>query len=49
MDNGLTVSKIKMGADKSAEYPKCPKIYPPNLSAQAQKVWDFNEKRLLGN
>ena len=37
----------KMGADKSAENtPKCPKIYLPKLSVQAQKVWHFGEKRL---
>ena len=45
MDKGLTVPK--MGADSLAEnkYPKCPRIYLPNLSAQAQKILDFNEKK----
>ena len=34
MDKGLTLC-TKMGADKSAQ----------NLSAQAQKVWNFNKKK----
>ena len=28
------------------KYPKCPKVYLPKLSAQAQKIWDFDEKIL---
>ena len=32
---------IKMGSDSLAKnmYPNCPRIYLPNLSAQAQKFW----------
>ena len=39
-----------MGADKSAEntYPKCPKDFRPNLSAQAQKFEIFENKLCLG-
>ena len=44
VDKGLHCTK--MGADSAAENtPKCPRIYLPNLSAQAQ-VLNFNEKRL---
>jgi hypothetical protein len=36
-----------MGADSLAENtPKCSRIYLPNLSAQAQKFWNFMKKRL---
>ena len=38
--HGQGTHSNKMGADKY------PRIYKPNLSAQAQKLLDFNEKRL---
>ena len=34
-DKGLTVPKRQLGR----KYPKCPRIFLPNLSAQAQKFW----------
>ena len=37
MDKGITVPK----------YPKCPRIYLPNLSAQAQKFWISMKKGFL--
>jgi hypothetical protein len=38
-----------MGADKSAEkHPKCPKIYPARLSAQAQKFGILMKKGFIG-
>jgi hypothetical protein len=38
-----------MGADKSAwKYPKRPKIYLPNLSAQAQKFGISMKKSFIG-
>ena len=48
MDKGLTVS-TKMGADNMAinKYPKCPKIYLPKLSAQAQKFGILMIKGLI--
>ena len=45
MNKGLT----KMGADKSDENtPKCPKIYLPKLSAQAQKCGISMKKGFIG-
>ena len=45
MNKGLTVPKWELKFCQ--KYPKCPKIYLPNLSAQAQKFGIyFNEKRL---
>ena len=38
MENGLTVPK----------YSKCPKIYLPNLSAQAQKFGILMKKDFIG-
>ena len=35
-----------MGADKSAEYPKFPKMYLPKLSAQAQKFGILMKNKL---
>ena len=46
MDKGLTVPGTKMDADSLAENtPKCPKIYVPNLSAQARNFWISIKKR----
>ena len=39
MDKGLTISQ---------KYPKCPKIYPPKLSAQAQKIGILMKKGFIG-
>ena len=39
----------KIGANNLAEnYPKCPRIYLPNLSAQAQKFWFSMKKGFIG-
>jgi hypothetical protein len=39
-----------MGADSIAENTrKCPKIYLPNLSAQAQKLWISMKKGFIGH
>ena len=39
----------KMGADKSAEdTPKCPKLYLPKLSAEAQKFGIWMKKGFIG-
>jgi hypothetical protein len=44
VDKGLTT---KIGTDSLAENnPKCPKIYLPNLSVQAQKFGISMKKRL---
>ena len=46
MDKGLIVPKwVLNGAENT---PKCPTIYLPNLSAQAQKFWISIKKALLG-
>ena len=46
MNKGLTV--LKMGADKLVKNtPKCPTIYRPKLSAQAQKFGILMEKASL--
>ena len=39
-----------MGADTLAEntYPKCPRLYLPNLYAQAQKLWIAMKKGFIG-
>ena len=38
-----------MGADSLAENtPKCPRIYLPNLSAEAQKFWISMKNASLG-
>jgi hypothetical protein len=48
LDKGLTVPK--MGADKLPiiKYPKCPKIYLPKLSVQAQKCGIWMKKGFIG-
>ena len=44
MDKGLTVPKYSLGQ----KYKKCPRIYLPNLSAQAQKFGIFEKKNSMG-
>ena len=45
--HGQGTHSTKMGADKSfKKNPKFPKIYLPDLSAQAHNSVSFNEKRL---
>ena len=41
--------RTKKGADSSDEntYPKCPRIYLPNLSSQAQKFWISMKKGFI--
>ena len=47
--HGQGTHSTKMGADKSAEkYRKCPKIYKPKLSAQAQKFGILMKKGFIG-
>ena len=41
MDKELTVLKF------GRKYPKRPRIYLPNLSAQAQKFWNSMEKGFI--
>ena len=44
------MENIKMSADKSAENtPKCPKIYLPKLSTQAQKFGISMKKFFIGH
>ena len=44
-----TWTSTKMGADSLAENtPRCPQIYLPNLSAQAQKFWISMKKGFIG-
>ena len=41
----------EMGADSlvvNSKYPKCPRIYLFNLSAQAQKFWITMKKGFIG-
>ena len=46
---GLTLHSTKMGADSLAENcPKCPKMYLPNLFAQAQKFRISMKKGFIG-
>jgi hypothetical protein len=47
MENGQGTHSTKMGADKLPEN-KCPKIYLPNLSAQAQKFGILMKKGFIG-
>ena len=46
MEKGLTVTNWVLRVD--TKYPKWPKIYLPNLSAQAQKFWISMKKSLIG-
>ena len=47
--HGRGTHSTKMGADSLAgKYPKCPKIYRPNLSAQAKKFWISMKIGLIG-
>ena len=46
--HGQGTHNTKMGADKVfGKYPKCPKLYLPKLSAQAQKFEILMKKRRL--
>ena len=46
MDKGLTVPKWVLIVQM--KNPKCPRIYLPNLSAQAQKFWILMKKGFIG-
>ena len=49
MDKGLKVPKWNANILAQNTYPNCPKIYLPNLSAQAQKFWfSMKKKASLG-
>ena len=47
--HGQGTHSTKTGADKLSEKnPKCPKIYLPKLSVQAQKFWILMKKGFIG-
>jgi hypothetical protein len=50
MNKGFTaVHCTNKGADSSAKkYPKCPRIYLPNLSALVHKFWISMKKGFIG-
>ena len=50
MDKGLTVVPkwVLIVQPKSPKYPKCPRIYLPSLSAQAQTFYILMKKGFIG-
>ena len=46
MDKGLTLPKWVLIVQPKIPQMQCPRIYLPNLFAQAQKFWISMEKRL---
>ena len=46
MDKGLNVPKWVLIV--RGKFPKCPRIYLPNLSAQAQNFWISMKKGFIG-